>query len=275
MTQYNPDDPTARVSAHEVQVPGSPEEVWRAIATGPGISTWFVPAQVQERVGGRIVTDHGPHGTSEGVVTDWEPPVRFGYEERDWDPDHPDAPTWATELLVEARDGGTCLVRLVSGFFSGGDGWEENLKGTDEGWAAALRNLRLALTHFPGLPAVMMMVDGTVADRSPDVLGKELLDALGLTSATTGEAVRLAGRSPAVSGTVVDAGARSLTIRTDEPHPGILEFGAFDHSGATAAIRWYLYGPGGDGVAASQEKLWSQWLRRHIAGVRVLERQPQ
>jgi uncharacterized protein YndB with AHSA1/START domain len=27
----------------EVEVPGSPDEVWEAIATGPGISSWFVP----------------------------------------------------------------------------------------------------------------------------------------------------------------------------------------------------------------------------------------
>ena len=27
----------------EVEVPGTPEEVWQAIATGPGISSWFVP----------------------------------------------------------------------------------------------------------------------------------------------------------------------------------------------------------------------------------------
>lgn len=35
----------------EVEVPGTPEEVWRAIATGPGISSWFVPTRC-ERQGG-------------------------------------------------------------------------------------------------------------------------------------------------------------------------------------------------------------------------------
>ena len=82
MSHYDPTDPTARVSDHRVEVPGDPEIVWKAIATGPGIATWFVPAQVEERKGGRIVTDHGPYGTSEGVVTVWEPPHRFAYEER-------------------------------------------------------------------------------------------------------------------------------------------------------------------------------------------------
>ena len=29
----------------EVEVPGTPEEVWQAIATGPGISSWLMPAE--------------------------------------------------------------------------------------------------------------------------------------------------------------------------------------------------------------------------------------
>ena len=32
----------------EVEVPGTPEEVWQAIATGPGISSWFVPTEFEE-----------------------------------------------------------------------------------------------------------------------------------------------------------------------------------------------------------------------------------
>ena len=35
----------------EVEVPGTPEEVWKAIATGPGISSWFVPTEFEERDG--------------------------------------------------------------------------------------------------------------------------------------------------------------------------------------------------------------------------------
>jgi len=273
VSQYDPKDPTARVSDHRVEVPGDQEAVWRAIATGPGITTWFVPAQVEEREGGRIVTDHGPYGTSEGVVTGWEPPHRFAYEERDWDPDHPDAPTWATELLVETTDRGTCIVRLVSGFFTGGDGWEDNLAGTDEGWAAALRNLQLSLTHFPGLPAVMLIADGNVVDRDPDELGQEMVAALGLSTTKPGELVRLGGASPTAAGVVVATGDRSVTVLTNEPHPGILEFGVFAHDGATAAVRWYLYGPGGAEVAARETPLWTQWLRTHFTGIRVLEPQ--
>ena len=35
----------------EIEVPGTPEEVWQAIATGPGISSWFVPLSSRRATG--------------------------------------------------------------------------------------------------------------------------------------------------------------------------------------------------------------------------------
>ena len=35
----------------EIEVPCTPEEVWQAIATGPGISSCLVPAEFEERDG--------------------------------------------------------------------------------------------------------------------------------------------------------------------------------------------------------------------------------
>jgi uncharacterized protein YndB with AHSA1/START domain len=37
----------------EVEVPGTPEEVWQAIATGLGISSWLAPAEFEEQGGKR------------------------------------------------------------------------------------------------------------------------------------------------------------------------------------------------------------------------------
>ena len=53
----------------EVEVPGTPEQVWQAIATGPGISSWFVPSEVDERVGGKAVSTFGPGMESAGTIT--------------------------------------------------------------------------------------------------------------------------------------------------------------------------------------------------------------
>ena len=71
-------EPSGRRSVQaEVEVPGTPEEVWRAIATGPGISSWFVPSTVEERAGGTATANFGPGMESVGTIKTWEPPKRF------------------------------------------------------------------------------------------------------------------------------------------------------------------------------------------------------
>jgi uncharacterized protein YndB with AHSA1/START domain len=87
-------DASGKRSVHlEFEVPGTPEQVWQAIATGPGISSWFAPAEVEEREGGAVAFHLGPGMDSAGIVTGWEPPRRFAYEERDWAPNAP-PPLW-------------------------------------------------------------------------------------------------------------------------------------------------------------------------------------
>jgi len=54
-------EPNGRRSIQvEVEVPGTPEEVWRAIGTGAGISSWFVPSEMEERLGGELVCSSPP-----------------------------------------------------------------------------------------------------------------------------------------------------------------------------------------------------------------------
>jgi len=60
-----------------VELDASPEEVWQAIATGPGISTWFVPHQVEEREGGAMSAQFGGGFDAAAQVRAWEPGRRF------------------------------------------------------------------------------------------------------------------------------------------------------------------------------------------------------
>jgi uncharacterized protein YndB with AHSA1/START domain len=53
------DDSGRRWVEMEFLVPGTPEQVWHAIATGPGMSSWFTPTKVDEHVGGAIAFDFG------------------------------------------------------------------------------------------------------------------------------------------------------------------------------------------------------------------------
>jgi uncharacterized protein YndB with AHSA1/START domain len=160
-------DPSGHRSIQaEAEVPGSPEEVWEAIATGPGISSWFYPTNVEEQVGGTLryhtdsQMDHVP-----AKVTAWDPPHRFRHEGRDCGVDGP--PT-ATEWTIEARAGGSCLVRVVHSLFASTDDWDDQLKNFEAGWPQALAILGLYLTHFRGQRATIVRaygeMDGSVEE---------------------------------------------------------------------------------------------------------------
>lgn len=254
----------ARVVRVEVEVPGTPEEVWEAIATGPGLECWFVPADVEGREGGRITTDHGPFGESTGTVTAWEPPHRFAYEERDWHPDRPDPPPWATEILVEARAGGTCVVRLASGLFSDATGWEDEIDPTEDGWRQGLENLRLYLTHYRGLPCSSLFVLSETS-ASAAAAWEAVAGGLRLLDASPGEGVQAAAGAPRLRGQVESVDERRIAIRVEEPAPGLMEVFAFDFKGPTLVfVRGYLYGDAGPEAVAREEPVWREWLATRL-----------
>ena len=143
----------------EVEVPGTPEEVWQAIATGPGISSWFVPAEFEERDGKPVAVtlNFGPGMESRSVVTAWEPPRKWAAQSDGW---VPGSPPIANEWSVEARGGGICIVRIVHSLFASTDDWDNQLEGTESGWPAFFRTLRIYLTHFRGQRSAMHAVDG-------------------------------------------------------------------------------------------------------------------
>jgi uncharacterized protein YndB with AHSA1/START domain len=96
-----------------VEVAGTPEQVWQAIATGAGISAWLQPTTVQERVGGAFAFDMTALGlglNDSGRVTVWEPPHRFATGGVRWQAQGAPAALLATEWA--GRDG---LGRHVSG----------------------------------------------------------------------------------------------------------------------------------------------------------------
>ena len=162
----------------EIEVPGTPEEVWDAIATGPGITAWFVPTECDEREGGSVTQHHGPGAGMEVTARDhrWDPPRRLAYE-TDWAPDEGVEPRrMATEFLVEARAGGTCVVRVVNSGFGSGEEWDQAMESTRGGWGPALAGLRLYLEHFGGPGSVVdpgrRPVPGTPREAWSALLGR-------------------------------------------------------------------------------------------------------
>jgi uncharacterized protein YndB with AHSA1/START domain len=204
----------------EIEVPGTPEEVWKAIATGPGISSWFVPTQLETDQGGtpvKVVSHFGPDASMDSVatVTAWEPPRRFVGESPG---EGPNAPSVATEWTVEARSGGTCLVRVVHSWFASTDDWDGQFEGHEYGWAAFFRILRLYLASFRGQPCsafqLMAFAPGPTATA-----WVTLTDPLGLSTASEGQHVKSPAGAPHLSGVVERVGAPEypeLLLRLDE-----------------------------------------------------------
>ncbi len=76
-------EPSGRRYAQvEIEVPGTPEEVWQAISTGPGISSWLVPTEFEVKGGKPVAVkmNFGPGMESRAVVTAWDPPRMFAAE---------------------------------------------------------------------------------------------------------------------------------------------------------------------------------------------------
>jgi uncharacterized protein YndB with AHSA1/START domain len=266
MTTHNDDTPRKRSIELEVEVPGTPEQVWEAIATGPGITAWFVPTELEGREGGTLSLDMMGKGMEEsGVVTSWDPPRRFVYEEK-WEPSEgASAARLATEWLVEARSGGTCVVRLVNSLFASGEDWDDQLEDMREGWGAYLHNLRLYLTNFPGERCSTILVTGNASGSKAEAWS-ELTGALGLADVGEGERIGThAADAPTLAGTVERVAEskhhRELMLRLDEPAPGVAFVFAFEYLAQVyTSVHAYLFGPEAEAVAARDEPAWRTWM---------------
>ena len=243
-----------------VEVPGTAEQVWEAIATAKGMSAWFTPTEMEEREGGSLHFTMGPEMGSDGRVTGWEPPRRLAYEE-DWAAlmgKEPDALSPLTsEFLVEAQSGGTCVVRVTSSGFGTGAAWESEF--WDEmgpGWMPFFDNLRLYLTHFTGQRATHMEAS---ASRPADAAAvwSALRDALGL--GEEGAAVEVRG----ATGTVERVWERQALVRLTAPVPGVLNVYAYPESETTASagMRAFLFSADAADHVRREQPAWQAWLQ--------------
>ena len=250
--------------------PGTPEQVWEAIATGEGISSWFMAMETEfdAEVGGKIRTRMGDEMVEVGTLTVWDPPRRFVSE----GPDGfgPGSPGVAYEWSVEARSGGRCVVRLVQSLFTSDEDWDAQLGEAALGWSAFFDVLRAYLARHRGEPCAivhaMAPTDGTVVEAY-----ERLTAALGLGGATTAQAVtNAAPGAPRFAGTVdkIVAGPAPRTMLClEQPCPGTAWIGAGSISGKTTLIlAFYYYGGSALDAGARDLPAWGGWLQTHAAG---------
>jgi uncharacterized protein YndB with AHSA1/START domain len=236
---------------HEVQVEATPEEVWQAIATGPGVDAWFMGRnEIEPREGGttRMVMRGS---VEEATVTAWEPPTHFASRTREG----PDGSFHAFEYIVEGREKGSTVVRWVhSGFL--GENWEAEYEGLSEGDPMYFDKLRVYLTHFRGRTATPVEVFGPpVPDR--DEAWAKFHRALGLDGPPEiDQRVRLTPQGlPALEGVVDWLSPSFLGVRTGD---GIYRFMHIWVFGGPTGVGHHIFTEGLD--QADAERAWGEWL---------------
>jgi uncharacterized protein YndB with AHSA1/START domain len=247
----------------EVEVPGTPEEVWQAIATGPGISSWFVPTEFEERDGKPAVVklNFGPGMESRSVVTAWDPPRMFAKEADGW---VPGSPPIATEWSVEARRGGICVVRVVHSLFASTDDWDNQLDGLEQGWPTYFRILRMYLERFKGMPCSAMQFVSFSSDseaKAWEKAGGELR----LLEVAQGQKWSAPDGFPRMTGVVDSLGqgmhSNTVLLRLDTPAPGTAYIGAISFGGMVQVyMAVFLYGAHAKAAVERYEPTWQTWM---------------
>jgi uncharacterized protein YndB with AHSA1/START domain len=235
----------------EAVLEATPEQVWEAIATGPGIDSWFMGRnQVDPGRGGTVRTVFGGYAP-ESPVTGWEPGKRLAYASGTGE----DGRFVAYEFLIEGRAGGSTVLRTVTSGFLPGDDWEHEYDAMTKGGELFFRTLVEYLTYFPGRTARPVTVFGppvTDWERAWTVLAGEL----GLAGpAAEGDRVLLApdGLTP-VEGVVYFVNPHTVGVRTGE---GLYRFLRGLQGPIIAGHHLF-----GDVDPETAEQAWQAWLTR-------------
>ncbi len=228
----------------EVELDATPEQVWEALTTAAGTASWLFPDLIdaEPRVGGDAGGGH--------KVTAWEPPRHFAVRaegENGW--------FNALEDVIEARDGGTTVLRYVhSGIFV--DDWDNQYDAAGTHTDFYLHTLGQYLRHFPGQAATY--VTASIEDAEPGVMRR----ALGLADdAAVGTPIRVEVPGlPPIEGAVDYSTPHFVGIRTDD---GLYRF--FDRSAwsAPSQAAHHLFAADVDGERTT--RAWQAWLEAAAA----------
>jgi hypothetical protein len=239
----------------EAEVPASPDEAWAAIASGPGIDSWFMGrSEVRSGPDGTVRTVFGEYAPSLGV-TAWDPARRFAYRSGE----APDGRFIAYEFLIEGRAGGSTVLRTVTSGFLPGDDWAEEFEAMTLGGEMYFRTLVEYLSHFAGrfaAPVTAFGPPGTAWARDRALLCR----ALGLPEdPKPGDRATLIrnGTEP-IEGVLYFANAHCIGVRA---HDALYRFLRGFAKPAIAAHHLFAE----DADPAQAERAWGIWLNRTLA----------
>jgi uncharacterized protein YndB with AHSA1/START domain len=242
----------------EITLHATPEQVWEAIATGPGVDSWFM---------GRTEIEPGQGGTNsldmtdamgfvkKSTITAWEPGTRLAFRE-----DGADGTFSAVEYLLEGRDGGSTVLRFVHSGILGGDWDAEYYEGMKVGDLVYLRQLATYLTHFPGRHATrnLFLLGPAVPDERR--VWSRFAAALSLTGdITEGAPVRLNVPGLPATGGVVEFLDEPHFVCARTPHGIHLLLKGYQN---TLAVGYHGFSGEDDGAEDEKkiESAWRSWL---------------
>lgn len=248
-------------------LPGTAEQVWDAIATANGISSWMLPTDVEEREGGAICYHMGPDISSKGTVTDFDAPHRFAIVEPDWallvGHDRDTVTPLATEFLIKAQSGGTCALRVVTSAFGTGADWEQEFfADMEKNWVPQFDNLRVYLSHFAGKRVVSMDLE-TPTRTTPSALWATMRRAIGAgRELSVGDTLALRGLTGVVERTNADPGPNELLVRVNGRVDGYVGFLAWETGAdtSTAVVAGRFFSDGAQAYVEQEQDGWKKWL---------------
>ncbi len=216
----------------EVVLPATPEAVWEAVATGPGTASWLFPE------------DPGPDAEVES-----DHPRRFAVRT--------EGPGGfnAIEFVIEARDGGTTLLRYVHSGVIAEENWDDQFDAVDGHTDFYLHTLGQYLERFSpktatyvgGGPGGLM---GPEASMTPDAF-ETLKQRLGVKRG--GDRVRVPIDD--VNGVVDYFTPHFLGIRSDA---SLYRFFGRNAFGGPVGMSIHHFADGIDAEAAGAA--WTRWL---------------
>ncbi len=250
----------------EVETPGTVEEVWEAISTDAGLSSWFTRSEFEKGADGqpsRLLIDFGMGMDSAATITAWNPPRGFAVTSDEFIPGGPEV---ATVWSIVEGEGETCVVRVEHSLFDDSDTYDSHIEATEAGWPAFFRILQLFMTHYRSQPSALLEWLGSVGADSG--AWEKLAGALGFSGKAPGERFEAAGGRMKFGGEVnAVPDDTEVILHIDEPTGGAVHLFVWPVDGQVLlSVRFYLYGADAAEVVAREEPRWRRWMEELFPG---------
>lgn len=256
------DESGRRSVTAEVELAEPLEVIWKAISTAEGISSWFVPTEIEPGEDGqplRITSDFGPGMESVSEVPEWNPPHSFTAESRDFGED---APPVSTTWSVEPR-GKACIVRVEHAVLIESDEHDPSLEAWAAGWPDFFRMLELYVSHFSGQKASTFQLS-EFAEPPRAAAWSRLFEGLGAGGLEEERPIRTSGKAPTLEGIVKFLGGpeypEQLLLHLQSPAPGYAHIFALElEEKVLLSLRFYIFGESAEEIVKSEERAWLAW----------------